>query len=235
MSGKWRRWILAGVGVAVVAFVGGPFVYFRVIQREAPARLDLPSATATPAADGSSSTGSSASGTTDGKWSVAGGSLVGYRVKEVAFGQSGEAVGRTSRVSGSIAVDGSTITEGTFTADMTTVTSDKTRRDGQFRGRIMDVSTYPKSTFKISEPIVLGSIPAEGVEVTQQVKGTLTLRGTTKPVVFEVKGRRSGSSVQVSGSIPIKFADWSIPNPSFGPVTTQDNGILEFAINFKRG
>jgi len=37
----------------------------------------------------------------------------------------------------------------------------------------------------------------------------------------------------MSGSIPVKFADWSIPNPSFGSfVTTQNHGSLEFLLTF---
>ncbi len=38
----------------------------------------------------------------------------------------------------------------------------------------------------------------------------------------------------MAGSIPITFADWNIANPSFGPVSTDDNGVLEFALNFGR-
>jgi hypothetical protein len=37
------------------------------------------------------------------------------------------------------------------------------------------------------------------------------------------------------GSIPILFADWSIPNPSFGDViTTQNHGVLESLIKFSQ-
>ena len=38
--------------------------------------------------------------------------------------------------------------------------------------------------------------------------------------------------IRDSGRTPITFADWNISNPSFGPVTTEDNGVLEFALNF---
>jgi hypothetical protein len=54
-------------------------------------------------------------------------------------------------------------------------------------------------------------------------------------VTFEVTGRYVGSTIQVVGSIPITFADWEIPNPSFGPVTTEDHGSLEFSLNFRQG
>jgi hypothetical protein len=39
----------------------------------------------------------------------------------------------------------------------------------------------------------------------------------------------------VSGSIPVLFADWGIPNPSFaGLVTTQNHGLLEFLLKLGR-
>jgi polyisoprenoid-binding protein YceI len=142
------------------------------------------------------------------------------------------AVGRTSDITGSITVDGKTISAGTFTVDMTTVTSDESRRDGQFNGRIMETSTYPTATFRLTQPIDVGQVPAIGVKRTFQATGELTLHGVTKPVTFQVTGQYTGSAVQVVGSIPVTFADYAISNPSFGPVTTEDHGILEFSLNF---
>jgi hypothetical protein len=40
--------------------------------------------------------------------------------------------------------------------------------------------------------------------------------------------------LQVSGAIPVTFADYTIPNPSFGPVTTEDHGEIEFLLAFTR-
>lgn len=71
---------------------------------------------------------------------MAAGSQVGYRVREVLFGQGAEAVGRTQDVTGTITISGSSVTAGSFTADLTTVKSDKSRRDAQFQGRIMDTA-----------------------------------------------------------------------------------------------
>ncbi len=159
-------------------------------------------------------------------------SVVGYRVKEVLFGQSNVAVGRTTSISGSMKVSGTTVTAATFAVDMTTVASDQSRRDGQFNGRIMETSTYPTATFTLTQPIELGSIPAQGTKQTYQATGNLTLHGVTKTVTFNVTGLYTGSTTQVAGSIPITFADWNIPNPSFGPVSTEDHGVLEFALIF---
>jgi polyisoprenoid-binding protein YceI len=116
---------------------------------------------------------------------------------------------------------------------MTTVSSDQQRRDNQFNGRIMDTSSYPTATFTLSSPIVLSSIPAVGVQSSTQASGMLTMHGTSKPVTFTVKGQRTSSGIEVTGSIPIVFADWNIPNPSYGPVSTDDHGTLEFLLVLK--
>ena len=222
----WKRWLLIGVPVAVVLLVvGGPFIYFNVIADDPPPPLTL--TTSTP-------TETSGSVPIEGTWTVASGSRVGYRVKEVLFGQSQDAVGRTDEVEGSLTIERTTVRTATFTVDMTSVESDQERRDRQFNGRIMDTSSYPTATFALTQPIELGSIPAEGVQGTARASGTLTLRGTTKTVTFTITGRRTSSSIQVTGSIPITFADWGIPNPSFGPAETEDNGSLEFLLNLTR-
>ncbi len=162
-------------------------------------------------------------------------SVVGYRIDEVLFGQSHTAVGRTSSITGSITIDGTRVTDGRFTVDMATVTSDESRRDAQFNGRIIETGTYPTATFTLTKPIDLGSRPARGVRRTFRATGNLTLHGVTKTVTLELTGQYTGSVVQVAGSIPITFADWSIPNPSFGPVTTEDHGVLEFVLNLVSG
>ena len=94
--------------VLVILVVGGPFVFIHFIEGKAPAKLTLSAATG--------QAGSSA-GTVplDGEWSVTKGSVVGYRVKEVLFGQDNTAVGRTSDVTGSITISATSVTAGTFT------------------------------------------------------------------------------------------------------------------------
>ena len=71
-----------------------------------------------------------------------------------------------------------------------------------------------------------------GAERSLQITGTLTLHGVTKTVAFSVAGRYQGSTFSVAGSIPITFSDWNIQNPSFGPVTTEAHGTLEFSLVF---
>ncbi len=223
----WRRGLIAGV-VLVVLVVGGPFVFIHFIEGKAPAKLTLSAAPGPSAAN-------AASVPLDGKWSVTTGSVVGYRVKEVLFGQDNTAVGRTSDVTGTITISATSVVAGTFTVEMATVKSDFTQRDSQFRGRVMDVATYPTATFVLSGPIKIGAPAASGVIKTMPVEGALTLRGQTRAVSFQVEARHVGTTIQVLGSVPVLFSRWKIPNPTFGPVTTQDHGILEFLLDFKHG
>ena len=234
MKGRsWKFWLLTGVLVLAVGVVGGPFVYIHFIEKKAPAPLALSTASPSASAAESVSTAGLQTGV-NGTWTLTSGSTVGYRVQEVLFGQSNTAAGRTSSVTGSITIDGKTVRAATFTVDMTTVTSDEKRRDNQFNGRIMDTSSYPTATFKLSSPIVLSSIPSVGVQASTQATGVLTMHGTSKTVTFTITGRRTAEGIQITGQIPITFADWNIPNPSFGPVSTEDHGILEFHVVFKR-
>ena len=230
-----KKWLLGGVAAALLVFVGGPFLYIHVFSKKAPPKLSL-STTATTAGDSSDdpaiSTGD-ASVALDGTWKVSAGSTVGYRVKEVLFGQSNTAVGRTSSVTGQFAATGTSINSGSFTVDMTTVTSDKSMRDHQFHGRIMETSTFPTATFELTKPIDLGSVPADGVTKSVPATGKLTLHGVTKTVTIPLTAKRTSNSIEVSGSLPITFADWNISNPSFGgTVTTEDHGLLELLLKF---
>jgi hypothetical protein len=216
------------IGVPVLIFlvvVVAPFVYIHFIEGPAPAKLTLKTPSTTkkqsdpPGSSGSESGNVSTSvdgaPSVDGMWKVVKqGTVVGYRVGEVLFGQNATAVGRTDAV--------------------TQVSSDQGNRDRQFQGRIMDTATYPTATFELTQPIALTSIPHDLVKITEKATGDLTLRGKTRSVTFDVVARRNGDKIEINGTIPITFADWGIPNPSFGPASTEDHGVLEFILVFGR-
>jgi polyisoprenoid-binding protein YceI len=219
--------------VAVAALVGaGTFAYIHFIQDDPPAKLTLRTDTSSTTA-GTTATGPA---TIEGTWkATTSGSQVGYRVNEVLFGQRTTAVGRTSKVRGSLTVAGTTVTAADVTADLTTVTSSESRRDGQFQGRIMDTARYPTATFTLTAPIQLGSVPAAGQVVTETATGTLNLHGTTKTVTVALSAKWNGSgTIEVNGEIPIAFADYGIPNPSFGTISTEDHGLLELLVAFTK-
>jgi polyisoprenoid-binding protein YceI len=114
---------------------------------------------------------------------------------------------------------------------MDTIHSDKSQRDAQFDGRIMNVAQYPTGTFTLTTPITLKGDSRE----SYTAHGNLTLHGTTKAVTFTLQAELKSGQIEVLGDIPVLFSDYNIQNPSFGGfVTTQDHGILEFLLVLKQ-
>lgn len=237
MPRRWVRWVVGAVVVVAALAVGGPLIYIHFFNGSAPAALSLSS---TPTASATSGGGSSATTTTTtsvaGTWTVGSGSTVGYRVNEVLVGQSTTAVGRSDSVTGHITIQGTTVSAATFSVPMATVVSDKSQRNAQFDGRIMDVSSYPTGTFTLTKPIALGTLPAVGVIKSYIATGNLTLHGHIRSVTFTLNAERTATTIEVQGSIPVLFSDWNISNPSIGGfVTTQDHGLLEFLLVARKG
>lgn len=219
---KWG--VIGVVGILVLGFVGS-YIYTNFFAEQAPEPLAV-----TPTVEASVDPNVTLPGT----WSIADGSQVGYRVKEILFRNENEAVGRTEDISGSFTIDGNSLTEGSFEVDMATITSDQSRRDGQFRGRIMEVETYPTASFELTRPLDLSGINEQQTQGESVATGNLTVHGVTKEVTFDINGVRNGGQIQITGSIPIVFADYNIDNPSGGPAQTGDDGLLEFALNFEK-
>ncbi len=237
---SWLRWLLAGIVVLVVLAVAGPFIYIHFINR-APAALSLPPASSAPgtaagtASAGTASASTAATGPVAGTWTIGSGSIVGYRVNEVLLGQSGTAVGRTTSVTGHLTITGTAVTGGAFSVPMASVHSNEGERDNNFDGRIMEVAQYPTATFTLTSPIDLAPLPAGGVITHYTAHGKLTLHGTTRAVTFTLSAERKGGQIEVSGDIPVLFADYNIENPSYaGLVTTQNHGLLEFLLVFNK-
>lgn len=220
--------VVAVALVLGVLAVAGPFVYIHFIEGPAPKRLTL--------ANSGTTTTVQPDAPVDGSWkATSDGTQAGYRTKEVLFGQDAEAVGRTDKVTGSMTIAGTKVNDASVIVDMASVHSDRSQRDGQFRGRIMDVSRFPTAQFVLTQPIDLGSaIPEVGKTVTVTAEGKLTLHGTTKPVTVPLSAVYDGRQITVNGNIPVKFPDYGIPDPTFGPATVQDHGEIEFLVHFVR-
>jgi polyisoprenoid-binding protein YceI len=229
--GRLGRWVIGGLVALAVLVVGGTWLYIHVIEGPAPAPLSLHSGPAAHTSASSASSGTAAS--VAGSWRVATGSVVGYRVNEVLAGQNNIAVGRSSDISGSMTISGTTVAAASFTVQMATIRSDQSQRDAQFDGRIMNTASYPTGTLTLTQPVALGTLPTDGVVRTYQAVANLTLHGQTRSVTFTLQAERTSAGIEVSGSIPIVFADYGISNPSLGSfVTTQDHGQLEFLLKF---
>ena len=173
-----------------------------------------------------------------GDWVVssAGETFVGYRVEEeLANIGAKTAVGRTSAVTGSLAFDGAAITAVEVEADLTRLTSDDNRRDRTLGNQGIETNTFPTATFVLTQPIALDGVPEEGIPITVDAVGELTLHGVTREVTIPLEGQLSGGFVVVVGSIDIQFADYDIEPPSALLVLSiEDHGVMEFQLVFEQ-
>lgn len=242
-----RRIAIVVVALVALVAVGGIALYSTFLAGDDVAELGLdtpaPSATATsPAGAPSASAGASpATGDLTGAWTIVSG-VAGYRVRETFLQQNAEsdAVGRTEDVTGSLTVDGAAgslrLVSTQVIVDMTTLASDKDRRDGQLRGRGIQSDTFPTSTFDLATPVAL---PADfgSADVAVTLPGKLTLHGVTKDVSIDALARvEADGTVVVAGSLPIVFADYGIEAPNVaGIIAVQDHGTMEFRVVFAKG
>jgi polyisoprenoid-binding protein YceI len=245
-----RRGVLvvaAGVLVAL-ALAGGYGLWYLFLRGVAPAAIGaaggsdastLPSA-AVPSSSPLPSGGLPGTWTVDtsvgssADWSD---SFVGYRVQEQLAGiGANTAVGRTPQVSGTLTIDGTTVTAARINADLTALRSDDQRRDGQLRRQALQTAQFPTAEFTLSEPIDLRGVPRDGQRLDVTAKGQLTLHGVTKDVSVSLTAWLAGSRIVVQGSLPITFADYGIEKPSsFAVLSVADQGTMELQLFFVHG
>lgn len=163
-------------------------------------------------------------GSLDGYWALDSG-VAGYRVDEVLFGRNVTATGRTQAVSGNLVVDGVNV-KGIVIVNLTNVTSDSSKRDGQFRGRIMDVARYPQVTIEFNG---LAMDLGNGEYTTE---ATLTIKDVSKSVRVGFTVVRSGNGIEVTGSAPFIISQWPVDPPSVPGISVEDDALLEFQATF---
>ena len=259
-NGSARRPLLIVGGVVLLAILaaGGYGLWYLFLQPPGPAAVADSSLPPVPTSAAAGSSQPVASGGIDGTWNVdtsigsfadSTSSFVGYRVQEelASIGAS-TAVGRTPNVNGSLTISGTQVTAATITAATTATTTSGAgryradlradhdqRRDGQLARQGIQTSQFPTATFKLTAPIDLGSVPADGKEIQVTATGQLTLHGQTKDVQIPLKARLSGSTIAISGSLPIVFADYGIQKPnSFMVLSIADEGTMELQLFFAR-
>jgi polyisoprenoid-binding protein YceI len=234
MMRKWWKWLVAVLVTAVVLALGIPFVYIHFIEGPAPAKLSLPSSHSSATTDVPGA--SSAASVVNGTYHVGKGSVAGYRVSEVLVGQHAAAVGRTSKIWGTVTIGGGSVTSAAITVDMASVISDQSQRNAQFDGRIMDVARYPTATLRLTSPIALGAVPSTGAEVTYAATADLSMHGVSRDVQFSLKAERTAGGIYALADVPIVFSQWNISNPSVGGfVTTANSGTLEVLVVLTTG
>jgi polyisoprenoid-binding protein YceI len=219
------KWVAVALAATAALLIGGPYLFLAIFEGTPPARLHLPTAAGV-------APGAVAPGPVSGMWAVSPGSVAGYRVNEVLFGQTHTAVGRTPRVTGGMVISGTEVTAADFTVDMAHVKSDQGARDAQFRGFIMETADFPHASFRLTSPIELGSIPDVGRQITEQAVGDLTMRGVRRSITFTLLAERiSAEAIDINAEIPVRFSLWHVPNPSFAVAQVGNIGTLEVLLH----
>jgi polyisoprenoid-binding protein YceI len=216
--------IIAGVvllgGTAAIA---GPIVYRDLIVGEADA---APTVTAAPSASASTIDAADLSGS----WVVTDGSYAGYRVDEVLNGTDVTVTGRTEEVTGTLTVEGLTLTEAELTVDVASIATDEAPRDAYFRDTALRTSQFPTATFVLTGPVTAAETPVVGAVQTLTATGELTIAGVTREVAVDLEAVLNGSDGQVAGSIPVTFADFGVEAPNLGFVSVEPDGFVEFSL-----
>src|SRR6478672_7766297 len=252
-----RPALIVAVVVLLVAIGGGAAAWALFLSGDNVAPLSLPSRAQAASSGSAAATPAGTSGTIaslptasaatldaasmPGTWSIADGSIVGYRVRErlASLSADSDAVGRTSAITGSatIASNGGTlsVTGADFSVDMTSLKSDRQMRDNRLRNDGIQTDSFPTSTFKLTTPLALPSGATTGAEFDVTLHGDLTLHGVTKTVDIPARAQVNGSQIQVLGTLSFPFSDYAINAPNIGGfVSVQDQGTLEFQVNLAK-
>jgi polyisoprenoid-binding protein YceI len=164
------------------------------------------------------------------------GNAARYRVRERLVGHDlpNDAVGETKTLSGAIEFDskGKVIPESSkFVVDAGTFVSDKDRRDGFVRGRLLEADAYPS--------IVLVPTDVRGVSLPLPTSGTLpiemagnlTVHGVTRPTLWKGSAKFQDGRVTGSAATAFTFDDIQMEQPRV-PVLLSVADTIRLEIDF---
>jgi polyisoprenoid-binding protein YceI len=166
------------------------------------------------------------------------GNEVRYRIREqlAGFDLPNDAIGKTSAVTGGIAfTDKGAISADSsrITVDVQGLTSDRSRRDGYVRGRVLETQQYPTVTLAPTAVTGLGwPLPKSGTK-TFQLVGDLTVHGTTHPTTWTVTASFNGGDITGTAATGFTFTDFGLTQPRVPIVLSVADSIhLEYDFHF---
>jgi polyisoprenoid-binding protein YceI len=228
MRESMKKTFALTIGIALLCaavLLGGTWIY---AHSQAGAEAAPLSVAAADGVDDSASPDSAPGEIQDGAYAVDTDSHAGYRVDEVLSGQDVTVVGRTSDVRGEVTVEDGALTSASIEVDLTTIETDDSGRDRQFR-RILDTGEHPTATFVLTSPVDLSGL-ATGTATLEAV-GTLTIKGVSHDVTATLEARTTGDGAKVSGTIPVTFSDYGVTAPNLGFVSVEDAGTVEMLLD----
>ena len=160
-----------------------------------------------------------------------------YRVREQLAGLDlpNDAVGETKEVSGSIGLDksGSVIPESSrIVVGIDSLKSDKDRRDGYLRRRVLEAEKFPSVDFVITA--IRGvklPVPKSGTR-SFTIEGNLTIRGVTRPTTWSATAAFADSVITGKASTKFTFSDFTLTQPRV-PVVLSVADTIGLEYDFK--
>jgi polyisoprenoid-binding protein YceI len=224
------RVLVAAVIVVLVAFAAA---YFALFRTSSPPKLTLQTQGSTAAAP--------PAGDLAGTWTVADGSVAGYRVREklAQLPAPSDAVGRTGAITGQVTIadqNGAySARTANFTADVSQLKSDQDKRDNKIRSIGLESARYPQATFAAAGPIAIPADAVAGRAVRVQADGDLMLHGVTKRVTIPLDVQRDGTQLKLVGSYQFGWSDFGMTAPSLPPfVSVTGSPTLEFELRLSK-
>ncbi|MCZ7628725.1 MAG: YceI family protein [Microthrixaceae bacterium] len=161
------------------------------------------------------------------------GSFAGFRIgEELANIGTTEAVGRTGEVSGEMTIADSTLTATEVTVEVSTLTSDRPRRDDRMH-EALGTGQFPEATFEAHRG---GGARRRCTRGRGRLGGrhrNLTIHGVTNEVTAKLQARLTDGTAVVVGSIPVTLADYDIDAPGSPVVlSVSDEATVEFQLLF---
>jgi hypothetical protein len=141
-----------------------------------------------------------------------------YRIREqlVRVDLPNDAIGKTNAITGGLGVgaDGKIIpAESKFVVDVSGLKSDRDRRDGYVKGRVLETDQFPTVEFAPTGFVGLPkTLPTSGSH-TFDVIGNLTVRGVTKPTRWHVTAEAKNGQVVGNAATQFTFTDFGISQP----------------------
>ncbi|MEW8978532.1 MAG: YceI family protein [Symbiobacterium sp.] len=138
-----------------------------------------------------------------------------YAVGETFLGQKLDvvAVGKTTALSGAIVLDEKGVIQPSVVeVDLTTLKSDQSRRDNRVQ-QVLDTRNHPRAVFQITgaegDPVL-----KEGEDVPIKLQGTMTIKGTDRPLTFDGTARLEGDTITLSATATFNMTDFGVDPPN---------------------
>jgi polyisoprenoid-binding protein YceI len=171
---------------------------------------------------------------------AAGGNEARYRVREQLAGVEfpNDAVGVTSAITGAIVLDGDgqvVPAESKLVVDLTTLKSDRDRRDRFIQRRTLETEQYPTVELVPTELRGLTwPLPTAGAFEFHLI-GDLTVHGVTRPTTWRVTATTADGAFRGSAVTSFAFEEFGLTQPRVAVVLSVDDKIqLEYHFHLVR-